>query len=185
MFTFEKCYYIQAGIISFIRLIGRLWRVLATRPVLRNCLTTRTLLSRASLTVRFTVKNGDPPLKILTSSHGSLAYVLLLLAIFWCHLVYFFSEKSILPYFSSPRGVATSVPFPEVRSRKGTESGLTLLGKSITRPSSEKYHKRHWYSQNIQLMDTDNNVFGFLSFFLIKKCKSATWQAVISIFCEI
>ena len=44
--------------------------------------------------------------KILISSHGSLAYVLLLLAIFWCHLVHFFSEKSILPYFSSPRGVA-------------------------------------------------------------------------------
>ena len=60
----------------------------------------------------------------LTSSHGSLACVLLLLAIFWCHLVHFFSAKSILPYFSSPRGVATSVPFPEVRSRKGTESGL-------------------------------------------------------------
>ena len=48
----------------------------------------------------------------LTSSHGSLACVLLLLAIFWCHLVPFFSAKSILPYFSSPRGVATSVPFP-------------------------------------------------------------------------
>ena len=44
--------------------------------------------------------------KNLTSSHGSLACVLLLLAIFWCHLVHFFSEKSILPYFSSPRGVA-------------------------------------------------------------------------------
>ena len=34
------------------------------------------------------------------------------------------SEKSILPYFSGPRGVAISVPFPEVRNRKGTESGL-------------------------------------------------------------
>ena len=34
------------------------------------------------------------------------------------------SEKSILPYFSGPRGVAISVPFPEVRNRKGAESGL-------------------------------------------------------------
>ena len=42
-----------------------------------------------------------------TSSQWPLAYVLLLLAIFWCHLVNFPSEKSILPYFSSPRGVAT------------------------------------------------------------------------------
>ena len=30
----------------------------------------------------------------------------------------------ILPYSSSPRGVVVSVPFPEVRNRKGTESGL-------------------------------------------------------------
>ena len=36
------------------------------------------------------------------------------------------SEKSILPYFSGPRGVAISVPFPEVRNRKGAESGLGL-----------------------------------------------------------
>ena len=42
-----------------------------------------------------------------TSSQWPLAYVLLLLAIFWCHLVNFPGEKSILPYFSSPRGVAT------------------------------------------------------------------------------
>ena len=37
------------------------------------------------------------------------------------------SEKSILPYFSVPRGVAISVPFPEVRNRKGTESGLEIV----------------------------------------------------------
>ena len=67
----------------------------------------------------------------LTSSHGSLACVLLLLAVFWILLVHFFSAKSILPYFSSPRGVATSVPFPEVRSRKGTESGL-VVGRNAT-----------------------------------------------------
>ena len=44
--------------------------------------------------------------KILTSSQPPLACFLLLLAIFWCHLVNFPSENSILPYFSSPRGVA-------------------------------------------------------------------------------
>ena len=43
----------------------------------------------------------------LTSSHGSLACVLLLLAVFLILLVHFFSAKSILPYFSSSRGVAT------------------------------------------------------------------------------
>ena len=39
----------------------------------------------------------------------------------------FFCTKLILPYFSSPRGGGRhiiSVPFPEVRSWKGTESGL-------------------------------------------------------------
>ena len=34
------------------------------------------------------------------------------------------SEKSILPYFSGPRGVAILVPFPEVRNRKGAENGV-------------------------------------------------------------
>ena len=62
--------------------------------------------------------------KILTSSQPPLACLLLLLAIFWCHLVNFPSEKSILPYFSSPRGVAISVSFPEARNWKETESGL-------------------------------------------------------------
>ena len=36
------------------------------------------------------------------------------------------SEKSILLDFSSSRVVAVSVPFPEVRIRKGTESGLYM-----------------------------------------------------------
>ena len=62
-----------------------------------------------------------------TSSQWPLACVLLLLAVFWCHLVNFPSEKSILPYFSSPRGVAISVSFPEARIRKETVSGLQKL----------------------------------------------------------
>ena len=61
-----------------------------------------------------------------TSSQWPLAYVLLLLAIFWCHLVNFPSEKSILPYFSSPRGVATLDC--EFHSQAGSTSrGLTDL----------------------------------------------------------
>ena len=37
---------------------------------------------------------------------------------------YFHGQKSILPNFSSLRGVATSVSFPEVRIKKETEIGL-------------------------------------------------------------
>ena len=62
--------------------------------------------------------------KISTSSQPPLACVLLLLAVFWCHLVNFPSVKLILPYFSSLSMVAISVSFPEVRNRKETESGL-------------------------------------------------------------
>ena len=42
--------------------------------------------------------------------------------------------------------------------------------------------------QNIQLLDTDNICFGFISFFSIKYFASlpfvSTWQAVVFIFCE-
>ena len=38
------------------------------------------------------------------------------------------SEKSILLDFSSSRVVAVSVPFPKVRIRKGTKSGLDVSG---------------------------------------------------------
>ena len=52
-------------------------------------------------------------------------------------------EKLILPYFSGPRGVAISVPFPEVRNRKGTESGLVVagydLGKTRECPVAQLY----------------------------------------------
>ena len=47
---------------------------------------------------------------------------------FGCLLVNFPCEKSIFPYFSSPRGVATSVSFPEARNWKETESGLHREG---------------------------------------------------------
>ena len=62
--------------------------------------------------------------KILTSSTCSLACLSSNLGAFCPMVVHLPSEKSILPYFSGPRGVAISVPFPEVRSWKGTESGL-------------------------------------------------------------
>ena len=65
--------------------------------------------------------------KILTSSTCSLACLSTNLGAFCPMVVHLPSEKSILPYFSGPRGVAISVPFPEVRNRKGAESGLVLL----------------------------------------------------------
>ena len=64
--------------------------------------------------------------KILTSSTCSLACLSTNLGAFCPMVVHLPSEKSILPYFSGPRGVAISVPFPEVRNRKGAESGLDV-----------------------------------------------------------
>ena len=62
--------------------------------------------------------------KVLASSHGALACALMDLGVFGSVGTHFPSEKLILPYFSTPRGVAVSVPFREERNRKGTESGL-------------------------------------------------------------
>ena len=67
--------------------------------------------------------------KILTSSTCSLACLSTNLGAFCPMVVHLPSEKSILPYFSGPRGVAISVPFPEVRNRKGAESGLEKTQK--------------------------------------------------------
>ncbi len=61
--------------------------------------------------------------KFRPTSTSSLACVLTNLDAFCPMEVHLPGEKSILPYFSSLRGVAISVPFPEVRNRKGTESG--------------------------------------------------------------
>ncbi len=65
--------------------------------------------------------------KFQPTSTSSLACVLTNLDAFCPMGVHLPGEKSILPYFSSPRGVAISVPFPEVRNRKGTESGLEIV----------------------------------------------------------
>ena len=65
--------------------------------------------------------------KILTTFSCPLACVGTNLAAICPMEVHLPSEKLVLPYFSSPRGVATSVPFPEVRNRKGTESGLLYI----------------------------------------------------------
>ena len=73
--------------------------------------------------------------KILTSSTCSLACLSTNLGAFCPMVVHLPSEKSILPYFSGPRGVAISVPFPEVRKRKGAESGLYI--KALTRVVSD------------------------------------------------
>ena len=48
-----------------------------------------------------------------------LAYAHINLSAFGSMNIHFPSEKLILPYFSSPRGVTTSVPFLEVRIKKG------------------------------------------------------------------
>ena len=47
--------------------------------------------------------------KVLASSHGALACTLMDLGVFGSVGTHFPSEKSILPYFSSPRGVAILV----------------------------------------------------------------------------
>ena len=54
----------------------------------------------------------------------------------------------------------------------------TLLGKSITRPSTTRRvaisSKKAHIFQNILILDTDNKVFWFIGFFLVKHfCKSA------------
>ena len=69
--------------------------------------------------------------KILTSSTWSLTCLSTNLGAFFPMGVHLPSEKSILPYFSGPRGVAISVPFPEVRNRKGAESGLGCSNLNI------------------------------------------------------
>ena len=62
--------------------------------------------------------------KVLTSSPGPLACAYIHLGIFGSVGTHLPSVKLILPYFSSPRGVAVSVSFPEAQIRKETVSGL-------------------------------------------------------------
>ena len=62
--------------------------------------------------------------KVLASLNDSLACAFIDLGAFWSMGVHLPSAKSILPYFSSLSMVAVSVPFPEARNWKGTESGL-------------------------------------------------------------
>ena len=79
--------------------------------------------------------------KVLASSHGALACTFMDLGVFGSVGTHFPSEKSIISYFSSLSMVAVSVPFPEVRNRKGTESGLShpsLGAKAL--PSVAEYH---------------------------------------------
>ena len=71
--------------------------------------------------------------KVLASSNDSLACALIDLGAFWSVVAHLPSEKSILPYFSSLSMVAVSVPFPEARNRKGTESGLQAASNAFFR----------------------------------------------------
>ena len=74
--------------------------------------------------------------KVLASSPGALACTLMDLGVFGSVGTHFPSEKLILPYFSSPSMVAVSVPFPEVRNRKGTESGLKVTKRRMAMGAS-------------------------------------------------
>ena len=71
--------------------------------------------------------------KVLTSSPGPLACAYIHLGVFGSVGTHLPSVKSILPYFSSPRGVAISVSFPEARIRKETVSGLSEGGEEDIR----------------------------------------------------
>ena len=62
--------------------------------------------------------------KVPASSPEALTCVLIHLGAFWSLLAHLPSQKLILKYFSSPRGVAVSVSFPEAQIRKETVSGL-------------------------------------------------------------
>ena len=73
--------------------------------------------------------------QVIASSPGSLACPLIDLGAFWYLGTHLPSEKSILPYFSSLSMVTVSVPFPEVRSRKETESGLRNVRFKFSMPS--------------------------------------------------
>ena len=70
--------------------------------------------------------------KVVASSNDSLACALIDLGAFGSMEVHLPSEKSIFFYFSSLSMVAIAVPFPEVRNRKGTESGLPLCPSKAT-----------------------------------------------------
>ena len=76
--------------------------------------------------------------KVLASSHGALACTFMDLGVFGSVGTHLPSEKLILPYFSSLSMVAVSVPFPEVRNRKGTESGLPSPPRGGFLPESRK-----------------------------------------------
>ena len=78
--------------------------------------------------------------KVVASSNDSLACALIDLGAFRSVVAHLPSEKSILPYFSSLSMVAVSVPFPEVRNRKGTESGLTQPARRSQHRKGMQYH---------------------------------------------
>ena len=78
--------------------------------------------------------------KILTSSPGTLAYGVIDLGVFLPLVIHLPSEKSILPKFSSLRGVAVSVSFP----RKETECGLPWSQNGSNVPSAADQVKQYF-----------------------------------------
>ena len=115
--------------------------------------------------------------QILTSSASTLACVPINFEVFYPISNHLLGEKSNLPYFSIPRGIAKSVPFPEVRNRKGAESGLALKWK---RPMPKdqiflaQWEIQHWLcgagKAKVNKMSQEKN-----SQFLVRTCKHNTY----------
>ena len=78
----------------------------------------------------------------LKRPNSTSAYVIIDSGGFWTRYSRFQGEKSNVPYFSMPRGVTTSVSFPEVQNRKETESGLVVRMISLDDMHSENI----WFS---------------------------------------
>ena len=84
-------------------------------------------------------KRGSPDLNSawnwnLKRLNWTSAYAIINSGRLWARYSGFQGEKSNLPYFSMPRGLATSVSFPEVQNRKETESGLALWRPRMAHP---------------------------------------------------
>ena len=67
------------------------------------------------------------------NSNDTLSYALTHFNALWSVEAHFYGANLVLPYFSSLSMVAVSVPFPEARNRKGTESGL-CMGRNFKCP---------------------------------------------------
>ena len=93
--------------------------------------------------------------KVLTSSPGPLTCLLINLSAFGSMNIHFLSEKSILLYFSSPRGVTTLGC--KFHSQAGLATWSPISFKTLERnfQLNSKYHGKSRYSRKI--WGTTNN----------------------------